>query len=170
MAELPQNIPTEGVNGGNRGLIDQGGLAAKPGVSRVRRQTPGNLPGHTPPKLGGGGPGEGDDQEPVDVQLLPDHPVQKPLHQHPRLAGAGGGGNQKLPAPVAHHSFLFLRQRKGHLTPPPFSHRPPRSRPASCSSWGGGGRLLPPPETGRPGRNHSRGRHFSAPHARMGRR
>ena len=57
--------------------------------------------------------GVGDDQEAVQVQTLPGHPVQQPLHQHPGLARSGGGGHQQLPAPVVYDLLLFVGQGKG---------------------------------------------------------
>ena len=114
VAALPQKLGAEGVDGGDLGLIDQGGLPPQVGVGGALRQPGGQLLHDAAPQLGGGGLGVGNDQEAVDVQPLPLHPGQEPLHQYPGLAGAGGGGHQQPAAPVVHRSLLFTCQGKGH--------------------------------------------------------
>ena len=114
---LPKEGCTEGVNGGDLRLIDQGGLPAEVPVIGGLRQPGRQLLGDAGPQLPRGRLGVGDDQELVQVQPLPGHPVHEPLHQHPGLARACGGGDQQLPAPVIHDPLLFLCQGKGHGLP-----------------------------------------------------
>ena len=114
VAALPQKLGAEGVDGGDLGLIDQGGLPPQVGVGGALRQPGGQLLHDAAPQLGGGGLGVGNDQEAVDVQPLPLHPGQEPLHQYPGLAGAGGGGHQQPAAPVVYRGLLFTCQGKGH--------------------------------------------------------
>ena len=115
VAALPQELGAEGVDGGNLGLVDQGGLPPQMAVAGLFRQPGGQLVHDAPAQLGGGGLGVGDDQKAVDVQPLVLHPGQEPLHQHPGLAGTGGSGHQQAAAPVGHHGALLRGQGKGHV-------------------------------------------------------
>ena len=114
VALLPQEGGAEGVDGGDLGPVHQGGLPPQVPVPWVLRQAGGELLGDAGAQLGGGGLGVGDDQEAVQVQPLPGHPVQQPLHQHPGLARPGSGGHQQFPAPVVYDLLLFIGQRKSH--------------------------------------------------------
>ena len=116
VAALPQQGGAEGVDGGDLGLVDQGGLPPQVPVVGPLRQPVGQLLGDTGPQLRRRRLGVGDDQELVDVQPLALHPVQQPLHQHPGLARPGGGGNQELSPPVPDDFLLFLCQGKGHVS------------------------------------------------------
>ena len=135
---LPEELGAEGVHRGDLGLIDPGGLSAEEGVLRAQGKTLGKLGGNAAPQLGGGSPGVGDDQEPVNVGVLALHSAKEPLHQHPGLARAGGGRHQKLPAPVGDSGLLLPRQLKSHSLPSLFGiirgPSPPPLRP------GGSGR------------------------------
>ena len=85
MAALPQQGGTEGVDGGDLCLIDQGGLTAQVAVIGVLGQTLGQLLGDAAPQLGGCRLGVGDDQKLGDVQPFAGHPIQQPFHQYPGL-------------------------------------------------------------------------------------
>ena len=114
VAALPQQLGAEGVNRGDLGLVNQSRLTAQVGVGGPLRQPGGQLLHDAAPQLGGGGLGVGDHQEAVDVQPLPRHPGQEPLHQHPGLARPGGGGHQQPAAPVVHCGLLFGCQGECH--------------------------------------------------------
>ena len=108
VAVLPEEGGTEGVDGGNLRLVDQGGLAAEVAVVGGLRQPVRQLLGDAPPQLGRRRLGEGDHQEAVDVEPLLGHPIQQPLHQHPGLARPRRRRYQQLAAPVVYNFSLFV--------------------------------------------------------------
>ncbi len=114
VAALPQQLGAKGVDRGDLGFVNQSRLTAQMGVGGVLRQPGGQLLHDAAPQLGGGGLGVGDHQEAVDVQPLPRHPGQEPLHQHPGLARPGRGGHQQPAAPVVYRSLLFGCQGECH--------------------------------------------------------
>ena len=86
VAALTEEGGAEGVDGGDLCLIDQSGLTAEVPVVGRLRQPGGQFLGNAGPQLPRGRLGVGDDQELVQIQPLPGHPVHEPLHQHPGLA------------------------------------------------------------------------------------
>ena len=114
MPALPEQGGTEGMDGGDLRPIDQGRLAAQVAVVGILCQPVGEFLGDPPPQLRGGGLGKGNDQKPVDIDLLLGHPVQQPLHQHPCFARSGRRRYQQLTAPVVHDFLLFICQREEH--------------------------------------------------------
>ena len=114
VAALPQQLGAKGVDRGDLCLVNQSRLTAQMGVGGVLRQPGGQLLHDAAPQLGGGGLGVGDHQEAVDVQPLPRHPGQEPLHQHPGLARPGRGGHQQSAAPVVYRGLLFGCQGECH--------------------------------------------------------
>ncbi len=113
VALLPEEGGTEGINGGDLGLVKKGGLPPQDGISRPGGDPIGQLSPDALPQLGGGGLGVGDDQEAVQVLPLL-HTAQQPLHQHPGLTRAGGGGHQKPAPPLGDGLLLLTCQLKGH--------------------------------------------------------
>ena len=93
-------------------------LAAEVGVGGVLSHAAGELGGDFTPELRRGGPGIGDDEEVVYVVPLLRHVAEEAVHQDPGLAGPGGGGDQKAPAPVLYGGLLLGGE--GHVSPPPF--------------------------------------------------
>ena len=117
---LPQQGGTEGVDGLDVRLINQQQLPLQMAVTGALGHALAQLVGDALPQLGGGGAGIGDDKEVVHAGLLlPQHPAEQAVHQHPGLAAACGGGNQYAPAGIIHHSLLAFGQLYGHF-PTPF--------------------------------------------------
>ena len=74
-AALPQEAGTEGVDGGDLGAVDEGGLPSQVGVVRLLSQCLLDGGQNLAPQLGRRRLGEGDHQELVYVQSFPQHPV-----------------------------------------------------------------------------------------------
>ena len=119
---FPQDSGAEGMDGADPGLGQQQELPPEMGAWVAAQPFPqgGEDP---PPQLCRGGAGIGDDEETVQVPALGDAREQT-LHQHPRLAAAGPGGDEQGAAPMAHGPGLGFRQLE-------FSHAPPPSAPAA---------------------------------------
>ena len=88
----------EGVDGGDAGVGASGALAIEPGPRGPLAGGGPLLQGRLDAllHLGGGGPGEGEDQEPIDVHA-PLHQADHPLREHGGLARASGGGHDQIP-------------------------------------------------------------------------
>ena len=89
---------TEGVDGGDAGVGAAGALPVEPGFQRFVLYFAGPLLQGVLDALlhlRGGGPGEGEDQQPVDVHALL-HQADHPLREHGGLARAGGGGHDQI--------------------------------------------------------------------------
>ena len=89
---------TEGVDGGDAGVGAPGALAVEPEAHGLVPRLGGLLlEGGLDALLhfSGGGPGEGEDQEPIDVHALL-HQADYPRREHGGLARAGGCGHDEI--------------------------------------------------------------------------
>ena len=96
VAVLLQEGGAEAVDGAALGPAAEGILPPEPPVARVFGQALRQLLHNPALQLSGGRPGEGDDQETVQihrVSLVTDA-AHEPLGQHPGFAAAGAGGHQ----------------------------------------------------------------------------
>ena len=81
-------------------------------------------------QLGRGRTGIGDDQKVVQIGAVSLDVGKQALHQHLRLARAGGCGDQQAASPALHRGKLLLCQRFTHAPAPPLpsAFRPGHSR------------------------------------------
>ena len=120
MDVLSQQGGAEGVYGLDVRLVHQQQLPLEVAVSGVVRHAAAQLLGDALPQLGGGGPGVGDDEEIIQVRpFFPQHAAEQPLHQHPGLAAARGGGDQHTAPPVLYYGPLAVCQLDAHGVPSP---------------------------------------------------
>ena len=99
---LAEQVEAEGVNGTDGGALQKHPLAAEGRVGRLGLTAAEQRLPDAGAKLGGGGIGKGDDEEPVGVHgvlRVGDEP-DGPLRQHGGLTAARGGAHQQRTAPV----------------------------------------------------------------------
>ena len=118
---LPQDRGAEAVDGADGSPIHQGELPPEPETARIPVQSLGQSVLDAAAELRCRRPGIGNEQEPIQIQIVPEDAVQQPLHQHPGLAGTGSRRNEQGGVPVFHRRPLGGGEGKiSHSPPPPF--------------------------------------------------
>ena len=122
IGKFPEQIRTEGMNGGDLCQVNPALLRLQMDVFRVLRQPKGKLLCNSGAELRGGLFGEGDHQKVVDVARF--FPAEDPTHQsfynHFGLAGASGCRDQNRAAPALDRKGLRGCQLiRCHCSDPP---------------------------------------------------
>ena len=136
---FPENIPAKAMNGGYFCQEQPLHLFLQVLISRFLRNALAQLRGNFSPKLRCRRLGISNDQKVVQVGggFLIRKIGHQPIHQHLGFAGAGGGGDQQLSAPIMYRQCLLGCQLIRHGRFPPFP-LPPRtagqSLPYSCAA------------------------------------
>ena len=118
VAVFPEHPGTEAVYGADLGLLAQGALPPQTAAARVSGQSLSQLLHDPAPQFPGGGPGEGDNQEAVDIRRILGigNIGHEPFGEHSGLAAARSGGHQHGAAPCMDGGVLGRRGFK-------FTHR-----------------------------------------------